>query len=136
MVPRAATRRVRIPGVARLPEGEGRKVLVPGELPESPPLELLLVRLGGVLYALDATCPHEGGRLAEGPLWDGCVTCPLHLYRFDPRTGAAIEVDCDPARTFPVREVDGAAELELPREADGGHSARLDARETPPERGA
>lgn len=112
------TRRVRIPGVARLPEGEARKVLVPAERPGEPPLEILLVRREGRLFALDTLCPHEGGRLAEGPLWEGGnVSCPLHLYRFDPRTGKAVEVDCAPATTFPVREVDGVAELELPRAA-------------------
>jgi nitrite reductase/ring-hydroxylating ferredoxin subunit len=118
MKARHATRRVRIPGGARLPEGEARKVLVPSERADAPPLELLLVRAGGKLCALDSLCPHEGGRLAEGPLWEGgTVHCPLHLYRFDPRTGAAVGVECDPATTYPVREVDGAAELELPREA-------------------
>jgi len=112
-----SVRRVRIPGVARLPEGESRKVLVPDEDPEAPPLELLLVRLDGVLYALDSLCPHEGGRIAEGPLWEGAhVCCPLHLYRFDPRTGAAVDVDCEPARTYVVYESDGAAEVEIPRE--------------------
>lgn len=126
MPPRAPTRRVRVPGVARLAEGEARKILVPAEHPDRPPLEVLLVRLEGRLYALDSLCPHEGGRLAEGPLWDGgLVCCPLHLYRFDARTGEAVDVDCDPARTIPVREVDGAAELELPRDPEppGGSGA-------------
>lgn len=107
-----SVRRVRIPGTKKLRDGEARKVLVPR--PEGVPLELLLVRKDGVLYALDSLCPHEGGRLAEGPLMDGeNVTCPLHLYRFDPKTGEAIEVECDKARTFAVHEVDGIAEVEL-----------------------
>jgi len=114
MTPRPAKRLVRVPGVARLPEGEAKKILVPVE-DGGAPFEIVLVRLEGKLYALDSLCPHEGGRLAEGPLWDGChLSCPLHLYRFDPRTGAAIEVECEPATTYVVREVDGAAELELP----------------------
>jgi nitrite reductase (NADH) small subunit len=103
---------VRIPGTKKLGEGEARKVLVPRA--DGPPLELLLVRKAGVLHALDSLCPHEGGRLAEGPLMDGeNVTCPLHLYRFDPRTGAPVDVECAPARTFVVREQDGVAEVEL-----------------------
>jgi nitrite reductase/ring-hydroxylating ferredoxin subunit len=100
-----------------LPEGEARKVLVPAERAGAPPHEVVLVRRLGRLYALDSLCPHEGGRLNEGPLWEGrYVTCPLHLYRFDPRTGAAIGVECKPARTYVVRERDGMAELELPRD--------------------
>jgi len=120
MSSRRAVRRVRVPGVARLPEGEARKVLVPSERRDAPPHEVVLVRTGGKLYALDSLCPHEGGRIGEGPLWEGrYVMCPLHLYRFDPRTGAAAEVECDPATTYVVREVDGAAEVELPVDDDG-----------------
>src|SRR5262245_12594769 len=112
-----STRRVRIPGSARLRDGEAKKVLVPSERPDAAPHEVVLVRLGGQLFALDSLCPHEGGRISEGPLWEGrYVSCPLHLYRFDPRTGEAVEVDCGPATTYPVREVNGAAELELPRD--------------------
>lgn len=117
MKARRATRTVRIPGVARLPEGEARKILVPAERADAPPLELLLARVGGKLCALDSLCPHEGGRLAEGPLWDGrYVACPLHLYRFDPRTGEAVEVECERATTYALRERDGMAEVELPRD--------------------
>lgn len=109
----ARTVTVRIPGVARLPEREAKKLLVP--LPDGTTREIVLVRLDGELFAVDSLCPHEGGRLAEGPLWDeGHLVCPLHLYRFDPRTGAAIDVDCDPVRCHVVREQDGVAELELP----------------------
>jgi nitrite reductase/ring-hydroxylating ferredoxin subunit len=119
----SATRRVRIPGTSRLAEGEAKKILVPAATRGAAPFELLLVRLDGRLHALDSLCPHEGGRLAEGPLWEGgTVHCPLHLYRFDPRTGAAVDVECEPARTFPVREVDGVAELELPLDEPEGRS--------------
>jgi nitrite reductase/ring-hydroxylating ferredoxin subunit len=111
------TRRVRIPGAGRLKEGQARKILVPSSEEGGAPAEIVLVRLEGRLHALDTLCPHEGGRLAEGPLREGrYISCPLHLYRFDPRSGAAIQVECEPATTYPVREVDGAAEVELPRE--------------------
>src|SRR6185503_12781291 len=112
-----SVRRVRIPGVARLAEGEAKKILVPAARAGDAPHEIVLVRLEGRLYALDSLCPHEGGRIGEGPLWEGrFVSCPLHLYRFDPRTGAAQDVECARATTYVVREVDGAAELELPRD--------------------
>jgi nitrite reductase (NADH) small subunit len=117
MTTQRSTRRVRVPGSARLRDGEAKKVLVPAERAGEPPLEIVLVRRGGRLHALDSLCPHEGGRIGEGPLWEGrYVACPLHLYRFDPETGAAIDVDCAPATTYAVREVNGVAELELPRD--------------------
>ena len=112
--PETRGRTVRIPGVTLLAERTARKIRI--EDPHGgPPLEIVLVRLDGRLYALDTLCPHEGGRFVEGPLWDDrYVICPLHLYRFDPRDGHAIEVECASARTFPVREVDGTAEVWIP----------------------
>src|SRR5258706_12278011 len=43
----------------------------------------------GTIYAVDDDCTHTGGPLDEGGV-EGCVlTCPVHLARFDVRTGAA-----------------------------------------------
>ena len=110
---------MRIPGSARLRDGEAKKILVPAERAGAAPHEIVLVRFGGRLFALDSLCPHEGGRIGEGPLREGrYVSCPLHLYRFDPRTGAAVDVECAPATTYAVREVNGVAELDLPRDDD------------------
>ena len=44
--------------------------------------EVLLVRDGGRLHALWASCTHECGPLAEGRFADGCVTCPWHGSTF------------------------------------------------------
>ena len=108
--------RIRVPGVARLRDGEARKIVIPAQNGGEPG-EIVLVRLDGQLFALDSLCPHEGGRLSEGPLWEGrFVACPLHLYRFDPRTGAAQDVECEPATTYVVREKNGVAEVEVPVE--------------------
>jgi nitrite reductase/ring-hydroxylating ferredoxin subunit len=107
------SRRVRIPGAQRLEEGFARKVLIPGRA--GPAREIVLVRHRGKLRAFDSLCPHEGGRIAEGPLWDGrYLYCPLHLYRFDPLSGRAIGVDCPSARSYPVRETGDSVEVELP----------------------
>jgi nitrite reductase/ring-hydroxylating ferredoxin subunit len=102
---------IRVPGVDRLAEGEARKVLFPRP-GEDAPGELILCRVGGKLHALDSLCPHEGGRLVEGPLEEGrFAVCPLHLYKFDPRDGRAVGVECEAARVYPVREVRGTAEI-------------------------
>ena len=103
----------RIPGAARLAEGEARKVLLENENGE-PPVEVALCRVNGRIFAVDSLCPHEGGRLAAGPLAEGrYLSCPLHLYKFDPATGESIGIECDPARTYEVREVDGDVEVTL-----------------------
>ena len=104
---------MRIPGASRLAEGWSKKILVPA-LDGEAPAEIVLCRLGGRLYAVDSLCPHAGGRIADGPLHgEGWLLCPLHHYKFDPRDGHSIEIECDPATTYPVREVDGEAEVVL-----------------------
>ena len=39
------------------------------------------------IFALDNTCPHRGGPLAEGDLIGEELICPWHLWAFDVRTG-------------------------------------------------
>jgi 3-phenylpropionate/trans-cinnamate dioxygenase ferredoxin subunit len=58
------------------------------------------------VFAIDDTCTHRDGSLAEGWL-EGChVECPLHASRSDLRTG---RVDAPPAkvgtRTYAVNIV-------------------------------
>jgi len=91
-----------------LEEGFAKKMLY--EALDGSTQEVVLCRVEGELRAADSLCPHEGGRLAEGPLMEGrYYHCPLHLYRFDPKSGGAVEVACPPARTFRVTEEDGHA---------------------------
>jgi nitrite reductase/ring-hydroxylating ferredoxin subunit/uncharacterized membrane protein len=48
---------------------------------------LLLVRQGDQLHALDETCAHAGGPLADGHVVDGTIECPWHGSRFDLLSG-------------------------------------------------
>ncbi len=84
---------------------------------------VLLLRTGGVIYAVDGACPHQGGLLSEGTVDRGRIVCPVHGAAFDLASG---EVRADPfgveppeggverLPTFPVRLVRGAIEIELP----------------------
>ncbi|MFT4540130.1 MAG: nitrite reductase/ring-hydroxylating ferredoxin subunit [Planctomycetota bacterium] len=98
---------IEIPDSAGLAEGEARTVTL-GD-PMNDGLQVLLCRLNGEIHALDTLCPHgEGGRLIRGPLMDGeHAYCPLHHYRFDPKTGDAVGVSCRSAKKFRVEERDG-----------------------------
>jgi nitrite reductase/ring-hydroxylating ferredoxin subunit len=50
---------------------------------------LVLMRKGQEILALNATCSHLAGPLAEGKLVDEwCVECPWHQSRFDFRDGS------------------------------------------------
>jgi nitrite reductase/ring-hydroxylating ferredoxin subunit len=103
-----------IRGTGKLAEGHAKKVEF-GDVLAGTGKQIILCRLDGVLYAIDAKCPHEdGGRISDGPLIEGKhALCPLHDYRFDPRTGASIGSLCGNARKYKVREAGGDCEIWL-----------------------
>ena len=49
--------------------------------------EVAIFTVDGDYYALDPTCPHQGGPLEQGRVADGCVHCPWHGWQFDLETG-------------------------------------------------
>lgn len=76
--------------------------------------ELAVFRAGNAYHALDNSCPHQGGALAEGIQLGNEVVCPWHGWRFDLRTGACATVAKDATRSYRVRESAGQLEVELP----------------------
>ena len=74
--------------------------------------EVLLVRDGDGIHALDDRCTHRGGPLHEGEVADGCVTCPWHGSRFRLADGS---VERGPASSpqplYETRVVDGKVEV-------------------------
>src|SRR5215831_1199805 len=64
--------------------------------------QVLLVAVGGKIFAIANRCPHEGYPLSEGTLGPGCVlTCNWHNWKFDLSSGQAL-IGRDPVRTYPV----------------------------------
>jgi nitrite reductase/ring-hydroxylating ferredoxin subunit len=78
-------------------------------------MPVMLVRLGGRLNAIAATCSHAGGPLQEGELEGDIVTCPWHGSRFRLTDG---RVEGGPATfdqpAFLVREHEAEVEVRLP----------------------
>ena len=67
--------------------------LLPGErrVIELDDYSVLLVNLAGRLYAVENTCPHDGGELDGGTIEAETVTCPRHGARFCLKTGRVLK---------------------------------------------
>ena len=90
-------------GTSKLAEGYAKRVDVGDPLAGG--TQFLLCRVEGRVHAITTSCPHEGGRIVEGPMKDGrYAVCPLHQYAFDPRTGRPKGDLCSKAKTYRVRE--------------------------------
>ena len=46
--------------------------------------------IDGEYYAIDDVCPHMGGSLHHGFMNDCVVSCPLHMWEFDVKTGESV----------------------------------------------
>lgn len=68
--------------------------------------EIALFNVAGRFYALDNTCPHQGGPLAEGWTDDDSVTCPWHAWTFSLRDGQLTLGSHARVDTFEVRVQD------------------------------
>lgn len=88
-----------------LPAGRGLRVCKAG-------LDLAVFRVGDAVFAIDDTCPHAGGSLANGRLHGTRVRCPVHglMFELDPRCPPATHLLA--ARTHGVRVVDGVVVLD------------------------
>jgi nitrite reductase/ring-hydroxylating ferredoxin subunit/uncharacterized membrane protein len=73
---------------------------------------LVATVVGGRRAVLANRCSHRGGPLAEGPVVDGCFTCPWHGSRFEARTGAVRKGPASvPQPVYETREVGGAVQV-------------------------
>jgi NADPH-dependent 2,4-dienoyl-CoA reductase/sulfur reductase-like enzyme/nitrite reductase/ring-hydroxylating ferredoxin subunit len=52
---------------------------------------ILLIRDGGIVHAIGATCPHAGGPLEQGVRNGDRIVCPWHKATFNIKTGALLE---------------------------------------------
>ena len=85
-----------------------------GTLDDIPPLGARVVRTpdgdialfrtaGDQVFALRDRCPHKGGPLSQGIVFDRKVACPLHNWAIDLESGVAVAPDEGCAGRHPVR---------------------------------
>jgi nitrite reductase (NADH) small subunit len=74
------------------------------------------------VFAINDRCPHKGGPLSQGIVFDNRVACPLHDWVIDLETGEATGPDQGCAGSYPVKVENGRVFLELaePMAAKGG----------------
>ena len=63
-----------------IPAGSGKVVTVDGT-------EVAVFNIDGNFHAIDNTCKHRGGPLAEGTIEGTMVTCPWHGWEYDVTDG-------------------------------------------------
>ena len=82
--------------------------------------EIVVLNVDGRFYAIESTCPHQGGPMAEGWAADNCITCPWHAWTFDLATGKMTLGDYATIDVFDVRVENGIVYVSSePRTSDG-----------------
>lgn len=92
---------IRVTRAENIPPLEGRSVTL-GDL------DLAIFNLKDRFVTIENRCPHKGGPLCDGIVSGTAVVCPLHGWRFDLDSGAAIRASLPVCvATFPTRVEDG-----------------------------
>ena len=85
-----------------------------GKLVDAGGQTIAIFDLGGNYYAIENTCPHRGGPLAEGEMNGEEVICPWHGARFNIKTGAVLAPPAPQGvKSFPVRVTGEDVEVEI-----------------------
>ncbi len=81
-----------------------------------PPYDIVVVRVGDEVFALEDACNHSSASLSEGFVRGDCLVCPAHGFSFALANGELVDPPgrCDDQRAYPVRIVDGEAHLLAP----------------------
>ena len=87
-------------GSAKMVEVSGKKIAI--------------FNVDGKYYAIDNTCTHRGGPLAEGALEGKEVTCPWHGAVFDVTTGEVLGPPAPkPVSSYDIRLSGNDIEVEV-----------------------
>ena len=90
---------------------------------------VLLTRDRAAVYAVGGTCPHAGGKLAEGVRDNDRVICPWHKASFCLRTGALLDPPAmDALPRFATRVAQGRVFVSMSATKSGEPPSASDSR--------
>ena len=81
---------------ADVPENGLKEVEIEGGL------KLLVANAGGEFFGFQATCPHQDVPLCEGVFDGSTLTCHMHLWQWDVRSGAPLGLAEAPLQKYPL----------------------------------
>lgn len=89
-----------------VPNGRGKRVVADGE-------EFVLFRVDGRIVAVLNMCPHQKfKKLHDGLYENGIVTCPMHGWAYDVRSGISTNAS-GKLKTFNIIVKNGRIFLEI-----------------------
>ena len=94
---------------SELPEGKFRAVRIKGK-------PILLLKVGGHVFAVSNYCPHMGCALQGGSLTDYVLMCGCHGWKFDIRTGEYLDNPKTKLTCYPCKVENGKVYVEVKRE--------------------
>jgi len=86
----------RVASQYEVPKKIGKKILINEK-------SIALFRKENKIFAIQNSCPHQGGDLAHGYVKDGKVVCPLHGWMFYLETGAFTHNESMNLKTYPLK---------------------------------
>ncbi len=90
--------------------------------------DVLVVRAGGEIFAIDAHCSHYHGPLADGLVTGHDIRCPWHHACFDLRTGEAVRAPAlSPLSVWKVEQRQGRIFVAQKRDAPQSRKTPSDA---------
>lgn len=63
------------------------------------------------VFAINNTCPHKKGKLSEGLVHENIVTCPLHNWNVDLKSGEALGNDSGCTNIYETKIVENIVYL-------------------------
>ena len=84
--------------------------------------KVLLVNVDGDVRAYEDSCPHRGVALSCGTLEaaSGTLTCAMHLWQYDARTGRGVNPRGAALRRLPMKVEDDGIWVEVDGDAAAG----------------